>query len=577
MNKQLRAMVRHTPWLFFLTIGFGVMGSVLLYFQMHLYGNIVSSVFIHHSWRDSSTVLVGIVLLFSSRGLLAWSAEKSAILMAAKNKKVLRKQLTRKLFALGPAWVMQEDKGELLTTTFEGVEQIETYLARYLPSMVLSTLIPVTLLIFLLTVDTTSTLILFMTAPLLVVFMILIGKKTAQKAKREWRALSLLSSHFHDIMQGYMTLRMFSMEKPQEDAIDAIGEAYRKTSLSTLRLAFLSSFVLELVSTLGTAIVAVFLALRLIDGHLTYADALTVLLITPEFYLPFRQLGAQFHAGQKGVAAANRIFAILALQPEAAPIEKAPLSMVHGLAMPCSIRFEHVSYHYKDSSTGIHDLTFSLPAHTSLAIIGPSGAGKSTILSLLVRFLAPTAGRILINETPLQTIDERLWLSHIAYVGQKPHLFAGTIRDNLRIVNPHATDEEIENACKMAQLHDTMLTLPDGYATMIEEAGTNLSGGQRQRLAIARAFLHPGEIVIMDEPTSSLDVFTESLLEEQVLLLKQTKTVIFAAHRIGTVSLADRVLVIDQGSLQEYGTQEELLLQRGIYHRLMNAYKEVAG
>lgn len=578
MQRKLSAMVRQTPWLFSLTIVSGTTSMVILFWQMKVIAAFVQSAFLGRQIVGLRFVILFSVIAITLRAMLSFAQEKSAVTMAAGIKKMLREDVVTHIFSLGHSFVQSEQVGELLTTCFEGVEQIETYIARYLPQLFLSILAPIALLAFLFFIDPISGFILFITAPLLVFFMILIGKTTASRAEREWKTLSLLSAHFYDVLQGLQTLKVFSQSKRQSRQIEEVGEAYRIATMKTLRLAFLSAFVLELTSTLGTAVVAVFLALRLIDGHISFADALTVLLVTPEFYLPFRLLGTQFHAGQTGVIAAKRLFTILnrPLKTAIDPSQKVSPPFETTRSTPFSITFADVSFAYPDQQKGLHHLNFSIAPGESLAIIGPSGAGKSTLLDLLVGLLTPTEGTILLQGIPIQNISVAWLRQQVAYVAQNPHVFYGSVLDNIRIAYPKATLEDIVRACKKAHIHDTIVAMSDGYDTILSKGGTNLSGGQRQRLALARAFLHRGSLVVLDEPTSSLDVQTELLLEQNLRDLMKEKMVIFAAHRMGTVMCAPLVMVLEQGHIKEYGAQTTLANHFGLYKQLLFAYRGIS-
>lgn len=570
MRNKLAAMVRQTPWLFGLTIMSGTASMTVLFWQMKVIANFVQAAFLGRQVVNLRFVIIFSVVAITVRAVLSFMQEKFAIKMAAKIKKMLREDVVKHIFSLGHMFVQTEQVGDLLNTCFEGVEQIETYIARYLPQLFLSMLAPLTLLIFLFFIDPVSGIVLLITAPLLVFFMILIGKNTTNRAKREWKTLSILSAHFYDVLQGLMTLKIFSQSRKQSQQIREVGEAYRIATMRTLRLAFLSAFVLELMSTLGTAVVAVFLALRLIAGDISFAAALTVLLVTPEFYLPFRLLGTQFHAGQTGVIAAQRLFSILNRKPQTD--ERMPTS-VKTLGTPFSITFDDVSFAYPDHNECLHHLNFSIVAGESLAIIGPSGAGKSTLLDLLVGLATPTQGTIRLQGVP-QTDLSVTWLrQQVAYIPQNPHLFYGSVADNVRIACPNATMDAIVLACKKAYIHDTIVAMPDGYDTILYKSGANISGGQRQRLALARAFLHQGSVVVLDEPTSSLDVQTELLLEQNLRDLMKEKMVIFAAHRMGTVVCAPSVMVLEQGHIKEYGTQMTLANNFGLYRQLLSAYR----
>ncbi len=401
--------------------------------------------------------------------------------------------------------------------------------------------------------------------------MILIGKWADHLTKKQWDIMSRMSAHFLDVLQGLTTLKIFGRSKDQVRVIARISDDFRKTTLGVLRVAFLSALVLELLATISTALVAVALGLRLVYDRIPFQEAFFLLLLAPEFYLPLRNLGSQFHAAMAGVNAANRIFEVLDL----------PLPVTEGLgqqACPSNgqlhISWQNVSFTYSGTDQpALQECSFELLPGQVVALVGPSGAGKTTIAQLLLRFIEPSGGTMAVNGISLQQLGAADWRRQVAFLPQHPYLFYGTVAANIGLGRPEATLAEIEAAAKLAGADRFINELPQGYQTPVGEGGTRLSGGQAQRVAIARAFLKDAPLVILDEATTGLDPATEELVQEALSRLMRGRTVLLIAHRLSTIYQADHILVLDQGRVVEQGRHEQLLARQGLYHRLVTAYR----
>jgi len=506
------------------------------------------------------------------RAVAIWIQEIAAGKVARRVKDSVRDALIRKLLQLGPVRMKSERSGEISNTLLSGVDALDAYFSQYLPQLFLSTLIPVTILFFVFPNDLLTGFVFLLTAPLIPLFMILIGNIAQALTQKQWKTLSRLSAHFLDVLQGLTTLKILGRSREQIKMIADISNDFRVHTMNVLRVAFLSALVLELVSTISTAVVAVEIGLRLLYAKMAFENALFILILAPEFYLPMRLLGTRFHAGMEGTAAAQRIFQILETPTPVSPIA---YSHVPDLE-EATLTFESVSFSYDSGGRpALQEVSFALEPGKRTALVGPSGSGKTTITHLLLRFIEPESGRILVNGQPIETFNPDDWRRQIAWVPQNPHLFYGTIAENIRLGQPEASFAQIEQAARQAEIDDFIQALPQGYETLIGERGARLSGGQAQRLALARAFLKNAPFVILDEPTSNLDPEVEAKIQSAMQKLMQGRRVLLIAHRLSTSRTADRILVILKGRIQERGTHESLLRQNGLYKKLVTAYEGI--
>ena len=543
INRDLWHEGRHSKWLW-LTILLSTLGGMVIVLQAYLLSQTVDQVFLSGASRPDVRMLLAFLLAaILLRALLAWGRETAAHRVAAAIKLALRDRLFGHLLAQGPLHAAQEQTGEQTAVLTEGIDALEAYFAEYLPQLFVTALIPLTILLVILPADPLSGLVLLLTAPLMPLFMILIGRSAEQLTQRQFTQLSRMSGHFLDVLQGLTTLKQLGQSKRQARNIAVISDQFRQTTMGVLRVAFLSAMVLELLATLSVAVLAVSIGLRLLAGNMGFALGFFILILAPEFYLPFRQLGQRFHAGMSGTAAAGRIFAMLEqtlpLSPTAAPPP-----------IPAAIRLDGVSVTYPGRRlAALQNVSLTINPGETVALVGPSGAGKSTLAALLLRFVEPDTGRIWIGANDLAAFDPQGWREQIAWVPQSPALFQGSIADNIRLARPNASLDEISAAAALAHLHNFVAGLPAGYETQIGERGTRLSGGQAQRLALARAFLKDAPLLILDEPTAHLDQETEAELQAATHALMAGRTVLVIAHRQQTVHTADRVVTLKKGKI----------------------------
>ncbi len=539
IDPRLLRHARATRLFLFATVALGALGAGLVIAQAMLIAEAVVGAFQHRmTVGELRPPLLLLVAVACGRALVSWLTELAAHRTSAAVKSELRGRLLEHATALGPDRRDGQRTGSLVTLATRGVDALDDYFSRYLPQLGLAVVVPVAVLARIVTEDWVSAAIIVGTLPLIPVFMMLIGWATQSRMDRQWRLLSRLSGHFLDVVAGLPTLKVFGRAKAQAESIRRITGEYRRATLRTLRIAFLSSFALELLSTLSVALVAVTIGMRLVSGDMDLYTGLVVLVLAPEAYLPLRQVGAQYHAAAEGLAAAEEIFAVL----------ESPLPQSGTRPVPdCgTVAFENVGVRYPGrSADAVSGVSFAVEAGETVALVGPSGAGKSTLLHVLLGFVRPTEGRVRIGDADLTDLDLEQWRSRIAWVPQRPHLYAGTIAENVRLARPDADEAAVRAALADAGALAFVDALPEGMDTVLGEDGTGLSAGQRQRLALARAFLADRPVLLLDEPTAALDGATEAEIVQAVRRLSVGRTVLLVVHRPALLEVADRVVRLD--------------------------------
>lgn len=634
-----------------LSVAAGAFSGGLMILQAWLLASMVDAVLFEGADLDAiwSPLLILVGILFV-RALCVPVQERAAFRAAAHVKQQLRQDLHARLLAHGPALRHGGRSGRYATLLTDGVEALEAYYARFLPAMVLAALLPLAILGVVLPLDWLSALILAVTAPLIPLAMILIAAGAERRNRQQWAEMARLGAYFLDLIQNLTTIKLFQASRREVETVGRLSNDYRRRTMSVLRLAFLSALALEFLSTLSIALVAVLIGFRLLWGEMDFARGFYILLLAPEFYLPLRMMGLQYHARLDAVAAAEQLAALeeelastpaLAQEPrpgpapepasgpasEPAPAEAEGDPSLASRAIAASVptlRLENVTLCHDDltadaidagavegqrdkgpapgSRGGLHNLSLTFHPGETVAIVGPTGAGKSTLLDLLLGFVTPQEGRVLVDGRALADLRREVWWQRLAWVPQTPTLFALSLADNIRLGREDASDAAVREAARLADADGFISALPEGYATRLGEGGLGLSGGQIQRIALARAFLRQAPLVLLDEPTASLDRASEAAIQAAMARLAsgaggpapmepsfaepnkggagrppQRRSLIIIAHRLATIRAADRIIVLDQGRKVAEGTHAALLAEGGLYARMVAAQSESGG
>ena len=545
LDPRLVRRARPVRVLLGVDVALGVATALLVLVQATLLARIVAHGFHGASLSAVTTDLVLLTFAFAARGLLAWGFEVAGARAASDVLSELRLDLVARRLRAQPAALDGVQAGEIAAAGIQGVDGLAAYFGRYLPQVVLACVVPLAVLGWVAAIDLTSALLMFVTLPLVPVFMWLIGRYTEERTRERWLALRLLSGHFLDVVRGLPTLRMLNRSRAEAERIGDVGERYRRATMATLRVSFLSGSVLELAATLGVALVAVTVGVRLVGGGLGLQAGLTVLVLAPELYLPLRQLGAHFHASADGIAVAERILALMEAPAEVGSRRQRSRRR-RRRSPPCASSTCRSSTR-RGQGLVLDGLDLELVPGETVALVGESGAGKSTVASLLLRLAEPTSGRVTVGGVDLALCDTEAWRRQLAWVPQHPTIFRGTVAENIRLGRAEASDEDVREAAGLAGADQFVRALPGGYGTLVGDGGRPLSAGERRRVALARAFLRDAPLVVLDEPTADLDPESAELVGRAVEQLREGRTVLLIAHRPELARRADRVVVLEGG------------------------------
>lgn len=568
MDKQLFRYVGSKKMMFslgLLTVGQGF--AIIL--QAYYLSMAITELFKGAAANAVLPLLFSFLAFFILRHLLQWAKDRIAYHFAEKTSIHYQSLLIRKLFTLGPRSISRHGSGSMITLCLEGIQKFRTYLELFIPRAVSMICIPLILLAYVFTKDILSGVVLFITMPILIAFLILLGLLAQKKIDAQMDTYRVLSSHFVDSLRGLVTLKFLGKSKSHEHAIKSVSEKYRLATNQTLRLAFLSTFALDFFSSLSVALVAVELGLRLIEGNITLQPALMILILAPEYFLPIRSFGNDYHATMDGKDAGEQIDRVLSDEENISSNQTIPTWNHHSVLTIKGLTKKSS----EDEGLILRDLSFEVKGVQKIGVVGQSGAGKSTLIDLLAGLSDAHAGKIFINEQEISSFAAEEWQKQISYIPQHPYIFSGTVAENISWYAPNSNLETIYAAVEQAGLSELVQSLPEGLNERIGQGGRSLSGGEEQRIALARTLLQNRPIMLFDEPTAHLDIEMEHEIKQLVLPLLEGKLVFFATHRLHWMKEMDSILVLQEGQLVEMGTHQELMEKKGYYEGLISAMK----
>jgi ABC-type transport system involved in cytochrome bd biosynthesis fused ATPase/permease subunit len=496
-----------------------------------------------------------------ARYFLTTGAARMSYLSARAVKKTLREQIYQKLLKLGMSYREELKTSEIVQVAVEGVEQLETYFGAYLPQFFYAMAAPLTLFFVLLPVSVPAAVLLFVCVPLIPVAIALVQTWAKKLLSRYWDQYTALGDTFLENLQGLTTLKVYQTDGIRHAKMNEESEKFRKITMKVLTMQLNSITIMDIVAYGGAALGIVVALLQYRGGHTGFGGCLLIILLSADFFLPMRQLGSFFHIAMNGMAASGKIFRLLELKEE--PQEKKQeIPDTEAL-----IRLDEVCFSYEPEREILHDISMELKPGSFTAIVGESGSGKSTLASVLTGQNKKRKGALTIGGVDFYDISEQSRMRHITYVSHNSYLFGGTVRDNLLMAKPDASEKELWQVLEKTKLSD-FLKSEQGLDTVLTAQASNFSGGQRQRLALARALLHDSPVYLFDEATSNIDVESENDIMEQIIALAQKKTVIVISHRLTNTVTADQIYVLADGTLAEQGTHEKLLEKQGVYASL---------
>lgn len=513
--------------------------------------------------------VLGFFACFLSREIINFGRSKALDKLAYQLATKLRGDMLDKFFRLGPVAIANLGSGSAATTVITGIDQVENYIKLVLSKVLNMMIIPMLILIPVYFLDWQSGIVLTLTFPFAIIFMILLGYAAQGRAEHQYKTFQYLSNHFLDSLRGISTLKYFGLSKDYSNSIYKTSEDFRKETMGALRIAMLSTFALDFFASLSVAVVALFLGLRLMSGDILLFPALAALILAPEYFLPLRDFASDYHATLNGKNALAAVNEVLSTEENTLSVltEKVTWSA------NSQLQLTELGKIY-DTGRGISNVNLSVNGFKKIAIVGNSGSGKSTLLSMLAGFLKPTAGEIKLNEQSLTSLTDENYRQSVQFIPQKTYIFAGTFRENLAFYEPDSTDDEIKAAAKLAGLESLIDEI--GLDGQIGASGRTISGGQAQRVALARAFLsHTRNILFLDEPTAHLDIETELEIKANILPLLENKLVFIATHRLHWLSSMDLVIVLNEGQVAGIGTPEQLLSENTYYQKLLSQMRGV--
>ena len=562
-----------------LSIVLGVASGLLLIIQARCVARIIHATVMDGLHRNDQWPLFSLVLiLVGARAVLGWGRELAGFEAGARVREEIRMGLVERITRLGPAYVARCKTGALTSTVMEHVEGLHGFFAHYLPQLALSVAIPVAMLAVVFPISWAAGGVFLITAPLIPLFMILVGMGAESISQQHFQALARMSAHFFDMLQGIQTLKLLNRCREEETKVAGISDGYRKKTMSVLRVAFLSSAVLEFFSSISIALVAVYLGMSYLGylefgawgKSLTLESGIFILLLAPDFYFPLRELGTHYHARAEAMGAAREILKILSAEVHNPPTDTKSFVCAGSV----NIRCEDLHLTYDGGlRRALNGISFDLKPGEQVALVGASGAGKTSVVNLLLGFVHPDKGRILINDSSLDAVSPESWRRHLAWIGQNPVLLHGSVLDNIRMGRPEASESDIAGAAEAAGVLKFTEKLPNGLHTKVGEQGYGLSRGQAQRVALARAFLKDAPLLLLDEPTAGLDTENEALVMAAIKDLSRGRTVLLLTHRLQGLEKVDCILVMAEGKIVQQGSWSALSQNDGELRRLLTRGK----
>ena len=510
---------------------------------------------------DAKLIRLIIILAIAvlARVICNIASNKMSYLSSKKVKQVLRHKIIEKMLTLGSSYNEKVRTSEVVQVSVEGVEQIETYFGLYLPQLFYSLLAPLTLFAVIVFMSFTPAIVLLLCVPLIPISIAAVQTFAKKLLAKYWGKYTGLGDTFLENLQGLTTLKIYQADEYKNKKMNEEAEEFRKITMKVLTMQLNSITIMDIVAYGGAALGIILTVKQFVAGNIRLDQAIAIILLSADFFIPMRQLGSFFHIAMNGMAAIDKIFKILDLE---VPEEKTMILPEKG-----SIKVENLSFAYDESHNVLNDISIELLEQGMVSLVGASGSGKSTMASLLMKRSKNYSGKIFVGEVDFNEISEKSVMDNITYISHSSYIFKGTVRDNLLMAKADAKDKELWDVLKKTNLAD-FFEADNGLDFEIAEAGGNLSGGQKQRLALARGLLHDSRFYIFDESTSNIDVESEEVILEQIKELAKHKGVLMISHRLANVVSSDKIFVLEKGQLKEEGTHEELLAMHGTYSTL---------
>lgn len=576
LTKWLKEQKKSCGFFLNLTIFLGVLTGFSLILQAYLIATIIHGIVILEQPKTAlSHEFIMLLCLIPIRAILVFARERTSFEAGKRLRLQIRKLVLDKLCELGPAYIKGKPAGSWATIVLEQIEDLQDFYARYLPQMLLVGFIPLTILIAVFPLNWAAGLILLATAPLIPIFMILVGKGAADANRKNFKVLIQLSGHFMDRLKGLKTLKLFNQGTVELKSIESASESFRAGTMSVLRLAFLSSAVLEFFAAISIAVLAVYFGFSFLGdlnfGH--YGESITlftgifILMLAPEFYQPLRDMGAHYHAKAQAIGAAEALKELIEYEIPVPQQNTSKIQNQINVNDSLTLQANQLCVYSFDGTQLVGPISFSLQQGENIAFVGPSGSGKTSLMNALLGFL-PYQGSLLINGVELNTIDKGQWRKNLAWLGQDPQLFYGSIRENISMGDTSLSDEKIQESLEKVGIWDFISEKELGLDHLIGEQMAGLSVGQAQRIALARALTKNAQLFLLDEPTASLDQHSEQVIFNTIAKATQNMSSIMISHRLDQLQNISKIIVLDKGKIVQQGNFETLNKTEGLFKKM---------